>query len=93
MLPFAVTIRGVNDENINARFNKRWYSFCIILRINPCAYNVALVLIKKLHRVLFVLIIILAENKRIQLPVIIYNWQAVQLMIPNEIVRFRQRDP
>ncbi|MNC54897.1 hypothetical protein D3C75_1043960 [compost metagenome] len=91
-LPFGITVRGVDAEHIRTCFHKRRNAFFIVSGVDPGANDQLLVAVMQLQRVLLVAVIILAEDEVHQITAAVHNRQTVQLMVPDHIIGFGQRD-
>ena len=90
-LPFAESLAGIDAQHICAGFYQRRHTLSIIARVDACADDIALILVQQFVGMLFVGIIVLAEDERLQPSFFIHDRQLIQLMLPDQIVGLRQR--
>ncbi len=89
-LPFAVTFGRVDAEHIHAGIHQGGHALGIVAGIDAGADNIALVGIQQLIGMFLVGIIIFAENHILQVALLVYQRQRVDLVIPDDIVAVMQ---
>ena len=87
-LPFRKALGRVDADNVRARLNERRDAGLVVARVDARADDVALVIIQELVFVFLMGIIVLAEHDVAKLPHVVYDRQRVQLVIPDDVVRF-----
>ena len=88
VLPFAETVRRVDAQNIRTGGQQSRHAFLVITGVDSGTNDKPFIAIKQFHGVLFVFIVILAENQGDQLPVLIDDGQLIDFIIPDDIIGF-----
>ena len=91
LLPVGIAFGRVNAQNINACFDQCRNALGVIAGVNAGAHHVALVLVEHFQRILFVRIVVLAEHEGNQVVVFVNNGQAIQLVVPDDVVSNLER--
>ena len=89
-LPAGVTLGRVDDQNVNTGFQQSGNTLCVVTGIDTGADQVTLFLIQQFQWIFLVGGVVLTEHKVHQIVVLVHDGQAVQLVIPNDVVSFLQ---
>ena len=92
LLPLRIALGGVDAKDVRARLKERRHALGIVARVDARADDVALALVDQLKLVFLVVRVVLAEHHVAQALVLVNERQHVELMLPDEIVRLRQRE-
>ena len=90
-LPLREAFRGVDAEHIRTGLQECRDTLRVVARVDAGADDVALVLVDELELMLLVVRVVLAEDHVAQALVLVDERQHVELVIPDEVVRLRQR--
>jgi hypothetical protein len=91
-LPLGITLGGIDAQAVRPRFDQSRDTLCVIPAVDGRSYQVPFVLVQQLLRVLLVAVIVLAEHEVFQMVLFVDDRQAVQLVIPQDVVRLTERD-
>ena len=89
-LPAGVALGGVDDQNVNAGVDQSGNALGVVAGVDAGADQIALLLVQQLQGVLLVGGVVLAEGQVHQVVILVHDGQAVQLVIPNDVVGFLQ---
>ena len=85
-LPFGISFRRVNRQDIYSGFKKSGDPFLIISGIDTSTNDVSLVLIQKFKRVVFVSIIVFAEDQSFEVHISVNYRELIDLVTPDDVV-------
>ena len=88
LLPFGKAFRRVDAKHVCTGIDKSRNSFGVVTGVDTGTDNVTLMRIQKLVRVLLMGFIVLAENEVEKSAVFADNGERVELVIPDNVVRF-----
>ena len=86
LLPLGIALGGVDDQHVRPGFHQRGNPLGIVTGVDASAYHIALVAVQQLQRVSLVGIIVLAEDKGHQMPILRDDGQRVELAVPDDVV-------
>ena len=87
-LPLGIALGRVNDQHVYTRLDKRRHAFGVIARVDARAYHIAFLSVQKFERISLVRVIVLTEYERDQMAVGRDNGKGVELVLPDDVVRF-----
>ena len=93
VLPFGVAIGGVDAEDVCTSFDEGRDTLSVVTGVDTSPYEEFLRgLVGELDRIVLVCIVVLAEDEVDQVVVFIDDGEGVELMLPDDVVRFLEGD-
>ena len=90
-LPVVMPLRRVNAQYVSTGFEQCRDPLLIVAGVDSRTNNIAFVIVQQFIGVLLMALIVLAEDKTAQTPVLRENGERVELMLPDNVVGFFER--
>ena len=91
-MPHGVTFTAVYAKNVRSRIDEHRHARFEIQRVDACADKITLLCVKHFERIFLVLFIVFAENEIHKSVVFVNDGKAVEFVVPDDVVGFRERD-
>ena len=92
-LPFGEAIGGIHAEHICSGRNEGRNPFLIITGVDSGSAEQPFMGVEQLQRILLVVVIVFTENQSQQMAVLVDHGKLIELMFPDDVVRFGQAHP
>ncbi len=90
LLPFGKALGRIHDQYVRASLHQRGNPFLIVPGVDTRAHHIALMLVQQLQRVVLMGVVVLAEHKGHQGPVLRDDGQSIELVVPNQVIGLLQ---